>query len=719
MPPREKPATVALNISGMTCASCARRIEKALAGVEGVESAAVNLATQRALVRTVSSPDELIPAVERIGYKARFVTDQAPPTFRITAELVNFLIALLFTIPLLIITWFGISFENGKLVQLLLAAGVIVGPGRGIFIKAISLLRHFSANMDTLIAMGSFTAFAFSAGRVALGYPEGQFYFETTGMIITLILLGRFLEAGAKARTSAAISELIGLQPAVAWIKQGDDWLEVPVENIRPGDVLLVKPGAKIPVDGVVVEGRSSVDESMVTGESMPVTKKVGDAVIGATVNQSGSFVMRAEKVGADTMLSRIVRLVEQAQTSRAPVQRVADRVAGVFVPFVIIVAMITFILWVSITGDVERAMMHTVAVLVIACPCALGLATPTAIMAGTGSAARLGILIKDAASLELAHKLDTLVFDKTGTVTEGAPVVTGVRKLAAFEEDEMLSLAASCEARSEHPLARAILDEARQRGLTFHQVEDFEAVPGGGVRGKVLDKKIYIGSRTLLVQNDIDVDPLDSYAEEIESEGASAIYVGIDGRPAAVIGIADPIRSTSTQALAELRAMGIRTVLASGDNIVTTRAIGKQTGIIKTRGAMRPDDKIELIEEEKKEGHIVGMVGDGINDAPALAAADVGFAMGSGTDVAMETAPVTLVRGDIARVATAIRLSKRTMRTIRQNLFWAFAYNTVAIPFAAFGPIPPMFAAGLMALSSVSVVLNSLRLRRFAPKWE
>ena len=718
MPPSEKPATINLNIGGMTCASCALRVEKALSKVEGVESVGVNFATQRALVRAASPAEKLISAVKEAGYRAQIARASTPPPARATRELINFLVALVFTMPLLVIKWFDISFDNGELVQLLLAASVIAVPGREFFIRAIRLAGRFSANMDTLIAIGSFTAFAFSAVRIIMPHITGEthLFFETSGMIITLVLLGRFLEAGARMRSSQAVRELMELRPAAAFVKRDGQWVEVPVDDVRAGQILLIKPGAKIPVDGVVESGRSSVNESMVTGESMPVTKEAKDRIIGGTINGPGGFEMKAEKVGADTVLSHIIRLVQQAQASRAPVQRLVDKVAGVFVPFVIIIAAITFILWFSIRGDIEPAIQAAVAVLVVSCPCAMGLATPTAITVGTGVAAGLGILMKDAAALELAHKLDILVFDKTGTVTEGSPAVTNIRKLAGFEEDEALSLVASCEVRSEHPVARAIIDEAKRRNLLFHQVEDFEAVTGGGVHGKAQNRKVCIGSRTFLLQNKIDAAPLDAYAEEIESDGATAIYVGIDGRPSVVIGIADPIRSSSTQALAELRAMGIKTILASGDNLVTTRSVGRQTGVLETRGALRPDDKIELVQEEKEGGHIVGMVGDGINDAPALAAADVGFAMGGGTDAAMETAQITLVKGDIARVATAIRLSHATIRIIRQNLFWAFAYNTLAIPVAALGKLPPMYAAGAMALSSITVVLNSLRLRRFSP---
>ena len=717
MTAEETTPTVLLDIKNMSCASCVARVEKALREVDGVEDASVNLASNTATVKATVPVETLIAAVGRIGYKAHLAAGRPTKSPGGKKELIDFVVALVLAIPLTMIHFFGIDFENAGYVQMLLAALILAVPGRSFFVRAVALLRHRQANMDTLVATGAFTAFAYSAICVLLEVSAGHLLFATAAMIVTLILLGRFLEAKAKARASGAIRELIGLQPPVAWLRRGEEWVQVPVAEIAPDDILLVKPGGKVPTDGVIVEGHASVDESMITGESMPVGKHAGDKVIGATINRANSFIMRAGKVGHDTVLAHIVRMVEQAQNSRSPVQGLADKVAGIFVPVVVSLALLTFVLWMAIDHDIENSIKAAVAVLVVACPCAMGLATPTAIMVGTGVAAKLGILVKDAESLENAHKIESLVFDKTGTVTQGRPEVTAVKAMPEFPEDEMLAAVAACESQSEHPIAQAVLVEALRRSLKIVDVENFESSTGNGIGGKVGEAKVAVGTRTFVIKNGVDVDRLDHTAEEIETEGGTAIYVGIGGRPAGVIGLSDPIRESSLQALAELRAMGIRTILASGDNLVTTRSVGKQTGILQAYGAMRPDDKIELIEKEKEEGRIVGMVGDGINDAPALAAANVGFAMGGGTDVAMESASITLVKGNIAKVATAIRLSRSTMRTIRQNLFWAFAYNTVAIPIAAFGKLDPMIAAGAMALSSVSVVANSLRLRRFAKK--
>ncbi len=717
MTANETTRTVLLDIKNMSCASCVARVEKALKEVEGVENATVNLTSHTATVKTEVPAEVLIAAVKSIGYKAQLAVGRPTKKPGAKKELANFLIALLLAVPLTIIHFFDIELENGDNIQMLLAAVILAVPGRSFFIRTVALLRHRQANMDTLVATGAFTAFAYSTMRVVLQMEPGHLLFATAAMIVTLILLGRFLEAKAKSRATGAIWELINLQPPVAWLRRGENWVQVPVAKISPDDILLVKPGGKVPTDGAIVEGQASIDESMITGESMPVGKHAGDEVIGATINRANSFIMRASRVGQDTVLANIVRMVEQAQISRSPVQRLADKVAGVFVPVVVALALLTFVLWIAIDGDAEHSIKAAVAVLVVACPCAMGLATPTAIMVATGVAAKLGILIKDAESMEMAHKIESLVFDKTGTVTQGRPEVTSIKTMPEFAEDDMLVMIASCESHSEHPIAQAMLAEAKGRSLKISAVENFESTTGSGISGKVGESKIAVGTRMFVIKNGVDVDRLDHIAEEVEIDGGTAVYVGIDGRPAAVIGFSDPIRESSAQALAELRAMGIRTILASGDNLVTTRAVGKQTGIIEAYGALRPDDKIELIEKEKAKGRIVGMVGDGINDAPALAAANVGFAMGGGTEVAMESASITLVKGNIAKVATAIQLSRSTIRTIRQNLFWAFAYNILAIPIAALGKLDPMIAAGAMAMSSVSVVANSLRLRRFATK--
>lgn len=692
-------------VKGMTCASCAARVEKAVRRVPGVESASVNLATEKAVYVGGAAPEAVFAAVEKIGYHAEAVKEGAKPTIQARKEMANFIVAAALTLPVFIISMFMLKFPYSDWTQMVLTAAVLFYAGREFFAKAILLLRHFSANMDTLIAMGSFAAFGFSAAMLLFAHEEHpHLYFETGAMIVTLILLGRFLEAAAKGRASSAIRELMALRPDAALVRRGGEWTQIPTSEVKVGDVLLVKPGAKIPVDGVVIEGASSVDESMITGESMPAKKEKDSEVTGATINGTGSLTVRAAKIGADTVLARIIRMVEHAQASKAPVQRLVDRVAGIFVPAVIIVAAATFALWMLFNGDIDPSIRAAVAVLVIACPCALGLATPTAIIVGTGAAAKHGILIRNAESLETAHNLNVLVFDKTGTITEGRPRVVEFRNQGGMAD--ALSLIASCESRSEHPLADAIVAYALKKDIDLVEVSEFESTPGAGVAATVNGRRVIAGSRRFLEERGV----------KVETAGArTEVFAAIDGKLAAVIEVADPVKETSREAVASLRKMGVRAVMASGDNQATARAVASDVGIDEVRAPVRPEEKARLVEELRGEGRVVGMVGDGINDAPALAAADVGFAIGTGTDVAMETAQVTLVKGDIAKVAAAIRLSRATMRTIRQNLFWAFGYNTLAIPVAALGLLHPMLAAGAMALSSVSVVTNSLRLRHAA----
>jgi len=695
-------------VRGMTCASCVARVEKAIRKVPGVASVSVSLATEKAVVIGDAPLDAVFAAVEKIGYHALPLKEgeQPRPTIQARREFINFLVAAVLSIPVVAISMLGLRFSHSGWVQFALAAVVLFYAGREFFIKTILLLRHFSANMDTLIAMGSFAAFGFSAAMLLLpGEKTPHLYFETGSMIVTLILLGRFLEATAKGRASAAIKELIALQPQTALVKLGENWVETRVDAVHEGDVILVRPGEKMPVDGVVLDGTSYVDESMISGESAPVKKEKDSEVIGATINGNGSLTICATKVGSQTVLAQIIRLVEQAQASKAPVQRLADKVAGIFVPSVILVAAVTFALWLILIGDIDPAIRSAVAVLVIACPCSLGLATPTAVIVGTGVAAKKGILIRNAASLEHAEKLQVLIFDKTGTITEGKPRVVEFRNLGNAPDAEVLALAASCESRSEHPLAEAIVNYAKKQGATLYEPSGFKSTAGAGVRAVVAGKHILAGSGSFLETNGVDLGAAPAPAR-------TAVWVAIEGRVAAVFEIADPIKDTSSDALRALHDMSIATVLASGDNQPTARSVAWTVGIDEIRAPVRPEDKAAIVEEFRGKGKVVGMVGDGINDAPALAAADVGFAIGTGTDIAIETAEVTLVQGDIAKVATAIQLSKATMRTIRQNLFWAFGYNTLAIPVAAFGLLHPMIAAAAMALSSVSVVTNSLRLR-------
>lgn len=696
-------------IQGMTCASCVGRVEKAIRKVAGVESVSVSLASETAYVTGDVTPESISAAVKKIGYGAEPLKagEAARPTIQAKREFINFLIAATLTAPIIIISMFHVHFPGSDWAQFALTVPVLFFAGREFYIKTFALLRHFSANMDTLIAMGSFAAFGFSTAMLLMPHDGApHLYFETGAAIVTLILLGRFLEATAKGRASSAIKELIALQPQSALVKRGENWVEMRVEQLHAGDVLLVKPGAKIPVDGVVLDGVSYADESMISGESNPVKKEPGSEVIGATINGTGALTMRATKVGADTVLARIVRLVEQAQASKAPVQRLADKVAGIFVPSVIIVAAVTFALWMLLKGNVDPAISAAVAVLVIACPCSLGLATPTAVIVGTGVAAKKGILIRNAESLELAEKLQVLIFDKTGTITEGKPRVVRFRSVGNVPDAEALSLIASCERRSEHPLAQAVVKYAETQGATLSEPSDFKSTTGAGVKAIVKGRTVLAGSRSFLEAEGVEMPAAVSPAR-------TAVWAAIDGALAGVFEIADPVKATSAAALKALHAMSIQSVLASGDNEAIAKSVAEEVGIDTVRAPVRPEDKARIVEEFRKSGKMVGMVGDGINDAPALAAADVGFAIGTGADVAIETAQVTLVQGDIAKVATAVELSRATMRTIRQNLFWAFGYNTLAIPIAAFGLLHPMIAAAAMALSSVSVVTNSLRLRR------
>jgi Cu+-exporting ATPase len=700
--------TTEFAVLGMTCASCVARVEKAIRKVPGVESASVSLATEKATVTGSAPLDAVFAAIEKIGYHAATLREgeQPKPAIQAGRELANFILAAALSLPVLAISMFEIRFNGAGWLQFALTVPVLFVAGREFFIKAISLLRHFGANMDTLIAMGSFAAFGFSTAILLSPRAENpHLYFETGAMIVTLILLGRFLEATAKGRASSAIRELMALQPETALVKRGDDWVETRISALRKGDIILVRPGDKIPVDGVVIDGVSNVDESMISGESIPVRKEKDTEVIGATINGTGSLVIRATKIGADTVLAQIIRLVEQAQASKAPVQRLVDKVAGIFVPAVIIVAAVTFALWLILNGNIDPAIRAAVAVLVIACPCSLGLATPTAVIVGTGVAAKKGILIRDAESLQLAEKLQVLVIDKTGTITEGKPRVVAFKNLSPLPNADVLALVGSCERRSEHPLADAIVRYCETEGAKFTEPSEFESLTGAGVSAVVHGRAILVGNREFIQSAGVDTSPAPAPEQ-------SAVYAAVNGQLAALFEVADPVKPTSADAIAALRKMSVQTILASGDTEAIAWTVARQVGIGAVRAPVKPRDKARIVQELRQHGTIVGMVGDGINDAPALAAADIGFAIGTGADVAKEAAQVTLVGGDITKVATAVRLSKATMRTIRQNLFWAFGYNTLAIPVAALGLLHPMIAAAAMALSSVSVVTNSLRLR-------
>jgi Cu+-exporting ATPase len=719
--------TIDLPITGMSCANCVQNVERALRKVDGVLRADVNLASERATVEylpSVVTLEGLKKAIEDAGYGVIIVEGEVQAEdveARAREEEIRrqrhlLIVGLLFTIPTFVLSM-GIDlglvphFQWSKYVLLALATPVQFYVGRQFYRGTWKSLKQRSAGMDTLIAMGSSAAYFYSLAATFL--ISGHVYYETAAMIITLIILGKYLEARAKGRTSEAMKRLLGLRPKTARVIRDGQERDVPVEEVLVGDLVVVRPGEKIPVDGTVVDGRSSVDESMITGESLPVAKEVGDEVIGATINKAGSFKFSATKVGKDTVLAQIVRLVEQAQGSKAPVQRLADKVAGVFVPAVIGAAVLTFLAWFVIGGaGLERSLINMVAVLVIACPCAMGLATPTAVMVGTGKGAEQGILIKSGESLERAGTLDTVVLDKTGTITEGQPRVTDVVALGSLPEDEVLRLAASAEKGSEHPLGEAIVEAAEARGLLLDEAQDFEAVAGQGIVASLSGKKVLLGNQTLMENHALDLGPAEEEMARLQGEGKSTMLLALHGTLQGLIAVADTVKEGSVEAVARLRDMGLQVVLLSGDNQRTARAIADQVGIDRVLAEVLPEDKAQEVKKLQDEGHVVAMVGDGINDAPALAQADIGMAIGTGTDVAMEVGDVVLMRGDLRSVPQAIQLSRKTMGTIKGNLFWAFAYNTAGIPIAALGVLVPWMAAAAMAFSSVFVVSNSLRLR-------
>lgn len=728
---REEKAT--LSISGMTCAACANRVEKALKKVDGVINANVNLATEKARVDYVpgkTSLDQLIAAVQRAGYTAK--TDQdvdadsirearlreyqkQKQMFKVGAVLSFFFLLQMISDFAMIYTHdAAFRFHMHPYVQLLLATVVQFYVGGRFYKGAYKALRGRSANMDVLVSLGTSAAYFYSLINVLIGNWQ-HLYFEAATIVITLIILGKMLEARAKGQTSEAIKKLMGLQAKTARVIRDGQEIDVPIEEVKVGDVIFVRAGEKIPVDGEIIEGSSSVDESMITGESMPVSKNMGDSVIGSTINKHGSFTFRATKVGKDTALAQIIKLVEEAQGSKAPIQRLADKISGIFVPIVIGIALLTFIITDFFVGFTP-ALMSAVAVLVIACPCALGLATPTAVMVGTGKGAENGILIKGAEHLESAHRLTTVVLDKTGTITKGEPEVTDVVTLGKYSENELLRLAASAERGSEHPLGEAMINGAKERGLELEKVAKFNAIPGHGIEAEVDGKKILIGNKKLIREHDLSIAPFEKRLEELESQGKTAMLIAIDGQFAGIIAVADSVKENSVQAIRRLKDMNMEVMMITGDNRRTAEAIGRQVGVDRVLAEVLPEDKAAAVEKLKQEGKIVAMVGDGINDAPALVAAHIGIAIGTGTDIAIEAADVTLIRGDLMGIVDTVRLSKATMRKIRQNLFWAFAYNIVLIPVAAFGLLNPMLAGAAMAFSSVSVVTNTLFLRSWKP---
>lgn len=741
---------VTISIGGMTCTACANAVERGVKKLDGIDNASVNFASEKLSVAydpSVTNLSEIKAAVQKAGYQAleiesrENVDKDRERKERDTHILwIKFLISAVFTIPILTIAMghmLGLKFPdiisphhnpvNFALIQLILIIPVIAA-GYKFYTVGYKTLFKLAPNMDSLVAIGTSAAILyglFAVYQVLLGntkYIE-EMYFESAATIITLILLGKYLESVAKGRTSEAIKKLMGLSPKTARLIRDDKEIELSIDEVRVGDIVLVRPGEKIPVDGVIVEGLSSVDESMLTGESIPIEKKPGDNIVGASINKNGFLKFKVTKVGEDTALSQIIKLVEQAQGQKAPIAKLADIISGYFVPIVISIALISGLIWYFSGQSGIFALTIFISVMVIACPCALGLATPTAIMVGTGRGAEYGVLIKGGEALETAHKIDMIVFDKTGTITEGKPKVTDIIPSEGIEQNELLQLAASAEKGSEHPLGEAIIKDAEEKNIQFKKVENFEAVPGQGIKVSIDDSQYLLGNKKLMETNNIALLNFEESSDKLASEGKTPMYIAKDGKMAGIIAVADIIKESSKKAFEKLHQMGVKVAMLTGDNRMTAEAIAKQIGIEKVLAEVLPQDKTNEVKKLQQEGYKVAMVGDGINDAPALAQADIGIAIGSGTDVAMESADIVLMKDDLMDVATALQLSKKTITNIKQNLFWAFGYNVIGIPIAAgllylpFGiRLNPMIAAAAMSLSSVSVVTNALRLKRFKP---
>ncbi|WP_134686557.1 heavy metal translocating P-type ATPase [Brevibacillus migulae] len=728
--------TVDFQISGMTCAACANKIEKGLNKLPGVTKATVNFALETAHVEyspaNVTVAD-MVQKVEKLGYQAIPKQEEGEQVDHRQKEIAKqkrkLIISAILSLPLLwamvshfsftSFIWLPEIFMNPWF-QLALATPVQFIIGKQFYVGAYKALRNKSANMDVLVALGTSAAYFYSLYLTVQSlemssHHQVEMYYETSAVLITLILLGKLFEALAKGRSSEAIKSLMGLQAKTALVIRDGQELSIPVEAVVVGDILIVKPGEKVPVDGEVVEGNSSVDESMLTGESIPMEKRVGDHVIGATINKNGVLKVKATKVGKETALAQIIKVVEEAQGSKAPIQRIADVISGIFVPIVVGIAVVTFFVWYLAVepGQFASALEKAIAVLVIACPCALGLATPTSIMAGSGRSAELGILFKGGEHLEATHRIDAIILDKTGTVTKGKPELTDVIVEAKLDESQFLAMVGGAEKNSEHPLAEAIVNGIKEKGIELPATEEFEAIPGFGIRAVVDGKELLVGTRKLMAKYEVDANAAFGEMSLLEEAGKTAMLVAIERKYAGMVAVADTIKETSKEAVARLKALGIEVIMITGDNERTAKAIAAQVGIDHVLAEVLPEGKAAEVKKLQEAGKKVAMVGDGINDAPALATADIGMAIGTGTDVAMEAADVTLMRGELTSIPDAIFMSKKTMANIKQNLFWALAYNVIGIPIAAAGFLAPWLAGAAMALSSVSVVLNALRLQK------
>ena len=732
-------------IEGMTCASCVARVEKSIRKVEGVKNVSVNLATEKAMIEFETGEidfNKIADTVEDAGYKIDF-SSQAENAGKKEKEDISknsdtnkklkydFILALLLSIPIVIfnmgLMWknfgnfFTLTMEDINKILLILTTPVIFISGKRFFKIFFSNLKHFSADMNTLVAVGTGSAFLYSTGVTLFPnyfVPSNQtphVYFDTAAVIITLILMGKWLEAKAKTKTGSTIKKLLNLKPEFAMVKKNGNEVKVSINDIQTEDIILVKPGGKIPADGTILSGNSVVDESMITGESIPVEKSIGAKVIGGTINKNGFIEFKVTATGDNSLLGQIIRMVEEAQGSKAPIQNLADKVASVFVPVVIVISIITFLAWIISGSSFNTALISFVAVLIIACPCALGLATPTAIIVGTGKAAQLGILVKDGESLEMAHKITTIIFDKTGTLTEGKPVLTQIRT-NDITEDKLLQYAASIENKSEHPFGVSIVDTAQKRNIPLLDSELLTNTIGRGIVGKVNSSEVAAGNISFMSEQSIGINPWVKEAEKDLSESGTIIFVAIDKKIKGLLKLEDVIRNDSKAAVKKLKNMGLKIVMLTGDNQQNAKYIAENAGIEFYEAEILPDEKAKIVKKFQKENEVVAMVGDGINDSPALAQSDIGIALGTGTDIAIDSSSIIIIRSNLDALVSALQLSNKTIKTIKQNLFWAFFYNVICIPLAALGLLNPMFAALAMSLSSVSVVSNSLRIKNFKP---